>query len=51
MWVLKTSQTGPFTWKKIDAKYFFFLEVIYLTIFRGTLPEARHGHSAVVCKQ
>jgi len=34
IWVLKTSQAGPFTWKKIDAK--------------GTLPEPRHGHSAVV---
>jgi len=35
IWVLKTSQAGPFTWRKIEPK--------------GTLPEPRHGHSATVC--
>jgi N-acetylneuraminic acid mutarotase len=34
VWMLKTSQTGPFEWKKIIPK--------------GPDPEPRHGHSAVV---
>jgi N-acetylneuraminic acid mutarotase len=36
IWVLKTSQAGPFEWRKID--------------FKGNAPEPRHGHSAVVSK-
>jgi N-acetylneuraminic acid mutarotase len=34
IWVLKATPTLPLHWKKIDAK--------------GTIPEPRHGHSAVV---